>query len=376
MLKRINSTLCAILITILVTSCGSKSEKTVEEAPSLRNSYAIDFLIGTALNSGQIDEQDSIQSALIAKEFNCYTAENIMKSMHIHPAKDTFNFEAPDKLFALAEKNGAKVHGHTLIWHSQLSRFFYEIKDSTEMVSAMTDHINTIAGRYAGKLISWDVVNEAVEGDGSLRKSVFLDVLGEDYLALSFKLAAVADPEADLYYNDYSMTGEAKRNGVIRMVKKIQESGAKIDGIGMQGHWHLNSPTLAEIETSILEYAALGVKVAITELDIDVLPNPKNVEGADISQRAEISAQNNPYTNGLPDSVSVALAKRYEDIFALFLKHKNVISRVTFWGVNDGDSWKNNFPAAGRTNYPLVFDRDNKGKKAYESLLALKALKE
>lgn len=357
---------------IAFTSCADKTVEVVKEDPSLRLAYKNNFLIGTALNSGQISEVDSVQSALIAKEFNTYTAENVMKSMLIHPAKDTFNFEMPDKMFALAEKNNAKVHAHTLIWHSQLSRFFYEIKDSTEMVSAMTDHINTIAGRYAGKVISWDVVNEAVEGDGSLRKSVFLDVLGEDYLALSFKLAAAADPDADLYYNDYSLTGEAKRKGVIRMVKKIQESGAKIDGVGMQGHWHMDSPTLEEIETSILEYAALGVKVAITELDIDVLPNPRNIEGADISQRAEIDAQNNPYANGLPDSVSVALAKRYEDIFALFLKHENVISRVTLWGVNDGNSWKNNFPARGRTNYPLLFDRNNKGKKAYHSVMALK----
>ncbi|NJB69851.1 endo-1,4-beta-xylanase [Saonia flava] len=369
-----------VVLTIALITYTSCKEKTVavveEEIPSLKASYENDFLIGSALNGRQINEEDSVQNALIAREFNSYTAENIMKSMHIHPAKDTFNFEMPDKLFALAEKNGAKVHGHTLIWHSQLSSFFYGIKDSTEMVSAMTDHINTIAGRYAGKLDSWDVVNEAVEGDGSLRKSVFLNVLGEDYLPLSFKLAAAADPQADLYYNDYSMTGEAKRKGVIEMVKKIQESGAKIDGIGMQGHWHLDSPSLEEIETSILEYAALGVKVAITELDIDVLPNPRNVEGADISQRAEIDAQNNPYVNGLPDSINVALAKRYEDLFKLFLKHSDKISRVTLWGVNDGDSWKNNFPARGRTNYCLLFDRNNQPKKAYESVMALKENKE
>lgn len=373
---KINSSFCITLLAIIVVSCGAKSEKKDIKATSLRDSYAIDFLIGTALNSEQIKEQDSIQSSLIAKEFNCYTAENIMKSIHIHPERDVYNFNIPDKLFALAEKNDAKVHGHTLIWHSQLSPFFKNIKDSIEMVDAMTSHINTIAGRYAGKLISWDVVNEAVEGDGSLRKSVFLDVLGEDYLALSFKLAAIADPNADLYYNDYSMTGKPKRDGVIRMVKKIQESGAKIDGIGMQGHWHLDSPTIEEIETSILEYVALGVKVAITELDIDVLPKPKNIEGADISQRAAISEQNNPYKNGLPDSVSVALAKRYADIFKLFLKHQDIISRVTFWGVNDGDSWKNDFPAVGRTNYPLVFDRNNKAKPAYKSLQALKEEKE
>lgn len=341
-------------------------------AQSLRSHYDGVFLMGTALSANQILEKTEDQNALIAKEFNCYTAENNMKSQLIHPEEDTYSWEVSDALYALAAKNNAKVHGHTLIWHSQLSRFFREKKTKEEMIDAMTKHINTIAGRYAGKTESWDVVNEAVEGDGSLRKSVFLEVLGEDFLSLSFKLAAAADPKADLYYNDYSMTGVEKREGVIRMVKKIQESGAKIDGIGMQGHWGLESPTIEEIETSILAYAALGVKVAITELDIDVLPNPRNIRGAEISQRAENSIEINPYVEGLPAEVKAAQAKRYADIFALFIKHKDIISRVTFWGVNDGDSWKNNFPARGRTNHPLLFDRENKPKEAYTSIMKLK----
>ena len=295
-----------------------------------------------------------------------------MKSIHIHPEPGKYNFEMPDKLVELAEANGQKVHGHTLIWHSQLSRFMREIDSAEEMENAMTVHISTIAGRYKGKVLSWDVVNEAVDDDGSLRKSVFFNTLGEDYLALAFKLAEAADPIADLYYNDYSMTGAKKRAGVIRMVKKIQASGAKIDGIGMQGHWGLESPSLEEIEESILAYASLGVKVAITELEIDVLPNPNGLSGADVSQNAELEARFNPYAEGLPMEVEIAQAQRYKDIFALFLKHKDKISRVTFWGVNDGDSWKNYFPVKGRINYPLLFDRENKPNKAYEALMELK----
>ena len=168
------------------------------------------------------------------------------------------------------------------------------------------------------------------------------------------------------------MTGAEKRDGVIRMVKMIQASGAKIDGIGMQGHWGLESPTIEEIETSILAYAALGVKVAITELDIDVLPNPRGVSGAEISQRADLKAEYNPYTEGLPKEIEEKQAKRYADIFALFLKHQDKISRVTLWGVNDGESWKNGFPVRGRTNYPLLFDRNDKPKAAYDSLMKLK----
>jgi endo-1,4-beta-xylanase len=341
-------------------------------AQSLKETFKDDFYIGAALNGGQIRESDAFQAKLIAREFSSITAENVMKSMNIHPEKNRYNFELPDQLVALGEKYGMAIHGHTLIWHSQLSAFMREITDSTEMVEAMTNHINTVAGRYKGKMLSWDVVNEAVEGDGSLRKSVFLNTLGESFLPLAFKLAEAADPDADLYYNDYSMTGADKREGVIRMVKNIQASGAKIDGIGMQGHWGLESPSLEEIETSILAFAALGMKVAITELDIDVLPNPRGVSGADLAQNAELKAELNPYTEGIPKEIEIAQAKRYEAIFALFLKHKDVISRVTFWGVNDGNSWKNNFPVRGRTNYPLLFDRDNKPKKAYEAVLGLK----
>ena len=362
-----------LLILSLAFLAACKSSVPLETEPiTIKGKFANNFYLGTALSLKQINELDSIQSALIAREFNAYTAENVMKSMHIHPSKDTFNFAASDRLFDLAKKNNAVVHGHNLLWHSQLSKFFEEIKDSTEMVAALTNHIYTIAGRYKGRTLSWDVVNEAVEGDGSLRKSVFLEVMGAGYLPIVFKLAAAVDPKADLYYNDYSMTVPVKKAGVIEMVKNIQAAGAKIDGIGMQGHWHLDSPTIEEIETSILAYSALGLKVAITELDIDVLPRPKNVEGADISQKAEIDILNNPYTAGLPESLVAAQTQRYKDIFELFLKHQDKISRVTFWGVNDGDSWKNNFPAKSRTNYPLLFDRNNKPKLAYDAILSLK----
>ncbi|AWW00409.1 endo-1,4-beta-xylanase [Arcticibacterium luteifluviistationis] len=338
----------------------------------LREAYKDDFYIGAALNSSQISESDTKQAGLIALQFNSVTAENAMKSSQIHPSENVYNFEVPDKLAALAEKHDMAFHGHTLVWHSQLSSFINDITDSTKMANALKAHIEAVAGRYKGKTYSWDVVNEAVEGDGSLRESVFLKAMGEDYLSFAFKTAAAVDPNADLYYNDYSMTGAQKRAGVIKMIKKIQASGAKIDGIGMQGHWGLEYPSILEIETSIEQYAALGLKIAITELDIDVLPNPDGVSGADISQSAELKAEYNPYVDGLPDDIAEKQAKRYADLFALFLKHKDKIDRVTFWGVNDGESWKNNFPVNGRTNYPLLFDRDNKKKKAFEAIMALK----
>ncbi|SNR76563.1 endo-1,4-beta-xylanase [Lutibacter flavus] len=361
-----------LLTTVLILSSCCQNAQEPKEALSIKNAFKENFYIGAALSASQIEESDTLVSSLIKKEFNSITAENMMKSMHIHPSKDTFNFELPDKFVALGEKNNMFIHGHTLIWHSQLAPFMTQIIDSTEMVSFMQNHINTIVGRYKGKINSWDVVNEALNDDGTLRNSVFLDALGEEFLALAFKLAADADPEAELFYNDYSMTNPAKREGAIKLIKKLQESGVKVDGIGMQGHWNLETPSIEEIEKSILDYASLGVKVAITELDITVIPSPWNLQGADVNQNFEGSEFMNPYPESLPDSIQTKLAKRYADIFKLFLKHQDKISRVTFWGVNDGQSWKNDWPIKGRTNYPLLFDREFKPKKAYYNILALK----
>ncbi|AOW17719.1 1,4-beta-xylanase [Polaribacter vadi] len=364
------------LLTLLLafSSCKKKTLVNVEKPNGLKEVYKNNFLIGVAINANQINEKNEVQNALIKTEFNSITPENIMKSLLIHPKKDTFNFELSDKLVGLAEKNNMHIQGHTLVWHSQLSPFFKEIKDSTEMVNELKNHINTIVGRYKGKIDAWDVVNEALNDDGTLRKTAFLDALGEDYLSLAFDLTKKVDPDAELYYNDYSMTIPAKRAGAIKMIKRIQELGTKIDGIGMQGHWDLNTPSIEEIEKSIVEYAELGIKVAITELDVSVIPMPWDFSGADVNVKFESGDPTmNPYPEKLPDSIQVKLAERYEAIFKLFLKHEDKISRVTFWGVNDGDSWKNDWPINGRTNYPLLFDRNNEKKKAYYSVFNLKS---
>jgi endo-1,4-beta-xylanase len=357
---------------LLLGSCNKLHKKSEADTSSLKNAFKEDFYIGTALNENQIEEKDAAQSAFILKEFNSITAENIMKSMFIHPEKDKFDFNMTDKFVKYGEKNNLFIHGHTLIWHSQLAPWITQIKDSTSMAEAMTNHINTIVGRYKGKIKSWDVVNEALNEDGTLRKSVFLDTYGKNYIVKAFELAAKADPKADLYYNDYNLCTTKKREGVINVVKSIQKSGVKIDGVGIQGHWQLNSPTIAEIEKSILDYSSLGVKVAFTELDITVLPNPWDLKGADVNQNFEGSEFMNPYPKALPDSIQTKLAQRYEDIFKLFLKHQNKISRITFWGVNDSQSWLNGWPIKDRTNYPLLFDRTFKPKKAYYSVIGLK----
>ena len=373
-MKTFKITVLAIMVSLCWYSCSETlpEEKVENENPSLKTAYQDNFHIGAALNRRYISESVPEVARIIETEFNTITPENIMKWMHIHPGSDSFNFAMPDKFVALGEKHDMFVIGHTLVWHSQLGPWVEEISDPEEMKRVMENHIGTIVGRYKGRVNGWDVVNEALNEDGTLRKTVFLDVLGEDYLKLAFDLAAAADPEAELYYNDYSLTNSEKRAGVIRLVKKLQESGSKIDGVGMQAHWGLDYPSLEEIETSIMEYSALGVKVMFTELDINVLPNPRDIEGSDVNQSAETNDLLDPYKIGLPDSIQTQLAARYEDIFRLFLTHQDKITRVTFWGVDDGHSWKNNWPVRGRTNYPLIFDREYRPKEAYGRILGLK----
>jgi endo-1,4-beta-xylanase len=356
-----------------MVGCSDKTEKPGSlEEETLKGYYGQDFHVGVAVNGRLIDQTDTLALDLVKREFNSITPENIMKWMYIHPARDTFNFEMADKYVELGTSNNMHIVGHTLVWHSQLADWVQEAKDSADMTEMLKNHINTIISRYKGKINSWDVVNEALNEDGTLRESIFYTVTGESYLELAFDLASKADPEAQLTYNDYNLTNPEKRAGAIRLVKQLQDKGIKIDAVGMQGHWNLEGPALEEIENSILEYNEAGVKVLITELDITVLPNPWDLEGAEVSQNYEGSAFMNPYPDSLPDSVQTRLAQRYKDIFTLFLKHRDKIGRVTFWGVHDGGSWLNNWPIGGRTNYPLLFDRNYKTKMAHEQILQIK----
>jgi endo-1,4-beta-xylanase len=233
----------------------------------------------------------------------------------------------------------------------------------------MKEHIGTVVGRYKGKVKGWDVVNEAIEDDGTFRRTKYYEIIGEDYIRLAFQFAHEADPEAELYYNDYSMANPGRRDGVVAMVKKLKAQGVKIYGIGMQCHIGLDYPDINEFEKSLEDFGALGVKVMITEMDISVLSMPDKNVGAEISRSYEYQKKLNPYAEGLPASVNTVYEKRYLDFFKLFLKHKDFISRVTLWGVNDGQSWKNNWPVPGRTDYPLLFDRKNQPKPVVKLII-------
>ncbi len=316
---------------------------------------------------------------VVKQHFNSIVAENCMKSGRIQPREGEFNFSIADKFVEFGEQNNMHIHGHTLIWHSQAPDWFFideqgNTISSEILIQRMKDHIHSVAGRYKGRIHSWDVVNEAILDDGTFRKSKFYEILGEDFIKLAFQFAHEAAPDAKLFYNDYSMSNPKKRKGVIEMVEKLQKEGIQIDGIGMQGHIGLNHPEIEEFEKSLEAYGRLG-EVMITELDLSVLPSPWGDAGAEISKNFEYEDEMNPFPNGLPQEVQQEFSQRYLEFMKLFLKHQNTISRVAFWGVNDGNSWKNNWPIRGRTDYPLLFDRENNAKPIVKDIIELSSKK-
>jgi endo-1,4-beta-xylanase len=362
------------LFTLLLVSSATLMGWLFKDKPFLKDAYKDKFLIGVAMNRPQANHQKKEEVDLIKKHFNSIVAENDMKWGLIHPQKDQYNFEHADKLVAFGQENNMFVVGHALIWHSQLAPWVFKADDGTtidraELEKRMQDHIQTIVARYKGKVHGWDVVNEALAEDGTLRNSQFLQVGGETFIEKAFEFAHKANPNVELYYNDYNLVYAAKRDGAIRIIKNLKEKGLRIDAVGIQGHWGLTYPSLEEIETAIEMYAAEGVKVMITELDISALPSPFHMPTADVSVRFQNSPTMNPYPDGLPDSVQTQLAERYADVFRIFNKHADKISRVTLWGLHDGISWKNNFPIRGRTDYPLLFDRKLHDKKALDAVI-------
>ncbi len=345
---------------------------------SLKDAFKDHFRIGAALNPGHFTETDAVGAALVKQHFNTITPENDMKWERIHPRPDAglagYSFENADRYVEFGEKNGMYIIGHCLVWHSQVPRWVFQDTegkplDRVALLRRMREHISTVVGRYKGRVHGWDVVNEALNEDGTLRKSQWFNIIGEEYIARAFEYAQEADPAAELYYNDYNLEYEAKRKGAVELVKKLKQQGIKVTAIGIQSHDKMERPTIQQIEDTLKAFQELNVRVVVTELDVDVLPAVTLQPTADISARAQAKPNSNPYTAGLPDDMQKALAKRYADIFAVFLKYKNLITRVTFWGVTDRYSWLNNFPAVGRTNYPLLFDREGKTKPAFDAVM-------
>ena len=353
---------------VLVINCSLGGQ------PSLKETFKNLFYIGTALNYDQIRGLETASTKIIEKQFNSITPENILKWESIHPEPNKYNFAPADSFVALGEKNNMFMVGHTLIWHYQTPAWVFEDDsgnqvDRETLLRRMRDHIFAVVGRYKGRINGWDVVNEAVDDNGQPRKSNWMQIIGEDYLQKAFEWAHEADPDAELYYNDYNLWIPAKRESVVQLVRNLQSKGVHIDGIGLQGHWGLDYPPLDELEASIVSYSMLDVQVMITELDLNILPLPAPEMGADIALNFELQKELNPYPEELPDSMQEKLANRYAELFMVLNKHHNSISRVTLWGVHDGQSWSNNWPVRGRTAYPLLFDRKFQPKPAFYAVI-------
>ena len=343
---------------------------------ALKDVFKDDFYIGAALSVDQISGKEPDAMALVEKHFNSITPENILKWEEVHPKPDQYNFEAPDRYVTFGEMHKMHIIGHTLVWFHQTPDWVFQDASGKPLgrealLDRMKDHIFTVMGRYRRRIHGWDVVNEAITADGSWRKSKWFDIIGEDYVLKAFEFARQADPDAQLYYNEYDYEFRPKCEGVIRLVKNLQAKGVRVDGVGIQGHWFLDFPRIDEIEVYVLTLAQLNVKLMITELDMGVLPfYPVDTPKVDLSSfDAETQKKYNPYPNGLPDAVQKDQAKRYADLFSLFRKHRDKFSRVTFWGVHDGQSWRSYLPIAGRTDYPLLFDRRCQPKPAVNAII-------
>jgi endo-1,4-beta-xylanase len=347
---------------------------TAQAPVTLKGAYNGLFHIGAAINEREIMGTDTRGDAILESNFDSISPENILKFERVHPGPDKYNFDLPDKYVAFGEKNHMFIVGHTLVWHAQTPAWVFQGEngqpaDRETLLKRLHDHISTVVGRYKGRIQAWDVVNEALNDDGTLRQSPWLKIIGDDYIVKAFQFAHEADPQAQLNYNDYSLENEPKRNGAIALVKQLQAAGIPITTVGIQGHDSLDWPSAQLEDETISAFAKLGVKVAITELDIDVLPRGVKSNTADVGYSIKSDPKLNPYPDTLPDAQQLELAHRYADLFAVYVKHADVINRVTLWGVTDSDSWLNNWPVRGRTSYPLLFYREGKPKPAFDAVI-------
>ncbi len=367
---------------LLISAMTEIPTKTLKEA------YKDAFMIGCSVNDAIVRGRDSVSQDLVLQQFNSITVENVLKAETLNPRPGVWNFDPGDAFVKFGEDHQLFIIGHTLIWHNQTPDWFFNDENGNPkthdaLVEQMRSYIETVAGRYKGRIHAWDVVNEVIDNDGSYRPTTWVKGIGsgDELVKLAFKFANQYAPDAELYYNDFNAWRPTKRDGIARMIRMLKKEGIRIDGVGIQGHWGLNFPENKYIEAAIDTFASLGVKVMITELDVDVLPITKEGQliGRIMSdpqwQLEEFKTFLDPYPKGLPTEVEKQLTARYAELFRIFYKKRDKIDRVTLWGLHDGMSWKNNYPVPGRTNYPLLYHRDKTPKPAFDAVLRIPATK-
>ncbi len=357
---------CAVLACLTVSARGQpgdgKKDETAENqhGPTIKDVYKNHFLIGTAgdLPGNYPDEE----LGLVKGNFNIVTPENCMKPGPVHPGEDTWKLERPDALVKWCVDNGIAVHGHTLVWHAQTNNWFFRDGDRAAVAQRLKDHISTLVGRYKGRIRGWDVVIEAINDGGNaqtaqtenLRNSSWLRAMGPEFIPLAFKFAHEADPDAKLYYNDYGIETGAKHASSMVLLKRLIKDGVPIHGVGIQGHWRTGNVPYAALDRAIADYASLGLKVSITELDVAI-------RGASGGQFGRGGRGRGAVTPPSPQDLK-AQADTYARLFAIFIKHKDVVERVTFWGLSDRRTWRFG-------QHPLIFDSKNQRKPAYAAIV-------
>lgn len=375
--KQLKHTMAAVATAALLTVGGLTSisraaPRAGGEGTTLRQAgEKRHILIGCALMSYQLDNPKLAE--LVATQFDQITPENEMKPDQLEREKGHFTFEGGDKIVAFAKAHDMKVVGHNLCWHNQTPKWMFQAADGKplpreEALANLKEHIDAVVKHYKGRVIGWDVVNEAISDSPNeyLRETPAKRAIGDDYLVKAFQFAHEADPDVQLYYNDYSNENPDKRDKTIKLIRDLKKAGVRIDAIGLQAHFatqYANSPKM--MDEAIKLYTAEGVKCMLTELDVDVLP--RRGGGADVT--ATEKGGMNPYTKGLPADAAQKQAEYYRQVMQGVMHHPGDVTRITFWGIHDGLSWLNDFPVRGRTNYALLFDRQLQTKPAYQAVL-------
>ena len=347
-------------------------------AQSLAEAYRDYWYTGVSVNQWEVEGNQESHWDVITKNFNWVVAENCMKCEVIHPQEGVYDFTLADKFVDKAKAAGLKVQGHCLIWHSQCAPWFHFDKDGKlvsreELKKRMREHIYTIVSHFKGRIDAWDVCNECFEDDGSPRKSLFWQILGTDYIPLAFQYAHEADPNVQLFYNDYSMNKPAKVEGVANFFRPLIEQGLPVTAIGMQGHMILEDAKelLPQYDHSIKTIAALGVPTFFSELDLSVLPNPYGFSGANVSDRFTYTPEKDPFKDGLTKEKEAEINQYWVDFYKMLIPHKDNILRVNFWCLNDANSWRNDFPIQGRSDYATLYDRQNQPKGMIQEIINL-----
>ena len=361
MIQNILTALCCFVFVSCSQPRTLQSQKSgAAGAPqTLKEAYASYFPIGVPVSPWALKTDEA---RLILEQFNSMTAENDMKMGLLQPRENAYNWRDADSIVAFARRHGLKLRGHTLLWHNQAPSWIFTNSSGDTvtrdvLLGRLKAHITTVVQRYKGTIYAWDVVNEAISDrrDEYLRPSAWLKIIGPDYIAKAFQYAHEADPAALLFYNDYNEISPIKRAKIIRLVKDLKDAGIPIHGIGLQAHWAINEPSRQVLEETLQQFSTLGLKLQITELDISVYPKEH-----DARERKTEDAN----TSFTPEKEKAQL-EVYKMCFELFRKYKDQISSITFWNISDRRSWLDDFPVHGRKDYPLLFDKNLKPKKAF-----------